>query len=895
MQHDYRYWTSDGVESDEQMFEVGRRDFGILTKGLDVTGKVALEVGCGPGRLLKAASEVFDLVYGIDCSEAALKRANTVLENSKNVKTVLTSGMSFPEVPANSVDFVYSFAAMFSMPVKAFASNLSEVARTLKPAGIARLQLYLGAEIIHSEEDTLGIRTYQTENFYNAVKALGFELVSDERLVLPFEISDEATNSIARIVTLKKVSKPSQEDVLALLTSEQEAVEGGSFTGSLTEYQMALSRANQHLASGNTAEAITALEFAVANYKEVTEDVLSLLEVLKFKQGVGEVFGSAELYEKNLRVLKDRFPKIATVIERATIGSEFSLVTASNGEKLLSIRDTLLDNGSRPSQAAQMWAERQRSSVRPDEFSKVVVVGFSAAYHIEELLNKGVSSLAVVEPNPAVIKAACGLRDLTKILTSIDALEIDSSVKFKEHRTLFIHPQTNQLEAKAVSEFRRSYFSAKGIDTLKPNIGVVGPVYGGTLPMFHSAVRTLNVMGQKVIPFDFSKFNSGFQSLDSYVSKPAGIRDSFVKMLSDVALARITENPVDVLICLAQAPLTPDALTEIRKRGIITALWFVEDCSRFASWQVLAKHFDYVFTIQKEPWLSAVEQAGAGKAVYMPSACDPTVHRPITLSEEDKQRFGSEISFVGAGYNNRQHVFAQFSHMDFKIWGTEWPGAVPFPRLVQEGARRMSVEEYVKVFNASKINLNLHSSTERDGVDPKGDFINPRTFELAACGAFQLVDRRSLLPELFTEEEIPQFSTVEELKSKIEYFRDKPEEREKYVRRARARVLAEHTYEQRIQQMLGYIYADHFESLQNKQQSDPWEDVLELAAEDPELRKFLEEARAEGCSPVIDDIVARKVRTGSGDLSEVEQKLLFIFNFASQIISVEAQRRGLKT
>lgn len=31
---------------------------------------------------------------------------------------------------------------------------------------------------------------------------------------------------------------------------------------------------------------------------------------------------------------------------------------------------------------------------------------------------------------------------------------------------------------------------------------------------------------------------------------------------------------------------------------------------------------------------------------------------------------------------------------------------------------------------------------ERDGVEPYGDFVNPRTFESAACGAFQLVDSR---------------------------------------------------------------------------------------------------------------------------------------------------------
>ena len=44
--------------------------------------------------------------------------------------------------------------------------------------------------------------------------------------------------------------------------------------------------------------------------------------------------------------------------------------------------------------------------------------------------------------------------------------------------------------------------------------------------------------------------------------------------------------------------------------------------------------------------------------------------------------------------------------------------------------------EAVKIFNASRINLNLHSSPYHLGINPEGDYVNPRTFDLAAAGPF---------------------------------------------------------------------------------------------------------------------------------------------------------------
>ena len=87
--------------------------------------------------------------------------------------------------------------------------------------------------------------------------------------------------------------------------------------------------------------------------------------------------------------------------------------------------------------------------------------------------------------------------------------------------------------------------------------------------------------------------------------------------------------------------------------------------------------------------------------------------------------------------------------------------------------------------------------------------MNPRTFEIAACGGFQLVDRRSLLGELFatgTEDaELAVFDRIEDLVPRIQHFLAHPDEREAVARRGQVRVLRDHTYAARMQTLLDFV------------------------------------------------------------------------------------------
>ena len=337
---------------------------------------------------------------------------------------------------------------------------------------------------------------------------------------------------------------------------------------------------------------------------------------------------------------------------------------------------------------------------------------------------------------------------------------------------------------------------------------VVLPLYGGSLPIGRFAAQGLQEAGCLVDTFEAPDFYGAFsaiQKLHVATERAEFLENSFLQVISQAILAKVEAFKPDLVLCLAQAPMSRQTLKKLRADNITTAMWFVEDYKLFTYWQAYAPYYDFFAVIQKEPFLSELESIGVTNALYLPLAALPSFHKHLELSAVEKKQFGSDLSFLGAGYPNRQEAFAKLTHYDFKIWGTEWEQSQALAPLVQRKGQRISAEEAVKIYNATTININLHSSVYTDKLVSEGDFVNPRTFELAACGAFQLVDKRSLMPELFEQDELVTFESLQELESLIQQYKNNPQEREAISRKAQEKVYKEHTYAKRMQTLLNFI------------------------------------------------------------------------------------------
>ena len=339
---------------------------------------------------------------------------------------------------------------------------------------------------------------------------------------------------------------------------------------------------------------------------------------------------------------------------------------------------------------------------------------------------------------------------------------------------------------------------------------VVLPLYGGSLPIGRYCTAALRQLGHLVEVFEAPDFYPSYKALQGLkvgTDRLQYLENSYLQVLSQAVLAKVETFEPDLVLAQAQAPLSIQALKRLKRDGVTTAMWFVEDFRLFTYWKGFAPHYDFFAVIQRDQIFEDLQAIGVQNSLYLPLAAQPDVHKPLALSAAEQRKFGSDVSFMGAGYPNRRVAFRELIRHDFKLWGTEWEGDSVLEPYVQQAGARVSSADCVRIFNATKVNINLHSSIQGKELVTGGDFINPRTFEIAACRAFQLVDRRGLMPEAFAEDELATFGSMDELQEKIVHFLAHPEKREAIARRGQQRVLREHTYAARMQTLLDFMVA----------------------------------------------------------------------------------------
>ncbi len=520
------------------------------------------------------------------------------------------------------------------------------------------------------------------------------------------------------------------------------------------------------------------------------------------------------MFESNLSVMARRHPALADAIREAG-GGALTVLPARNGLPTAQRNGRWIHSAYDPVREAESWASEQASSGRAQE--SLVILGVGLLYHVEALRLRAAADtkVMVVAPDLAELHDAFASRSIGHLLQTIsfvsgspDAVAGELASVGCPLRLVSYAPAmaSHGTYYAAFEEQLRRRIAARAGGQL--NIAVVGPIYGGSLPIARYAVRALEELGHRVGWIDHSVHDRSYEELAKLddLRHRQVIQSRLAEVLSQFTLARLAEDPPDVVLALAQAPLTSVVLEHLRRKKFVCAMWFVENYRHLTYWQQLAASYDYWFVIQRDPCRDALRQAGARDVVYVPMAADPLIHRPIELTADEQEEFGADLSFVGAGYANRRTLLPKLiaPGWTFRLWGNEWDGADALGSVLQRGGARIDTATCMKVFNASRINLNLHSWSGT-GLDPQADFVNPRTFELASCGAFQLVDERALLPELFSGDEVRSFKTFDELPSLIRRWLGDPDARAAAALGARRRVLAEHTYVHRMKDILSHI------------------------------------------------------------------------------------------
>jgi spore maturation protein CgeB len=308
----------------------------------------------------------------------------------------------------------------------------------------------------------------------------------------------------------------------------------------------------------------------------------------------------------------------------------------------------------------------------------------------------------------------------------------------------------------------------------------------------------------------------GFEAIDT------GVREALQQLVSELVVSTpeamhetaARERPGAVLV-MNGLHVFPDnhleQIAEIRKLGIVTAIWFVDDPYFTQDTSVICRHYDHVFThelgcVEFYRWL------GVESVHYIPLCVNPAMFHPRRTGPQYKY----DIVFIGNAFRNRTELFDKLApYLSTKkvlIAGGFWERLGNYSQLapfIRDGF--IPPAETANYYSGAKLVINIHRPWE-NGQDNRNTYqlpsrsINPRTYEISACGTMQLTDVRDDLGSFYRPGyDLDTFGSAEELHHKIDYYLNHEKERRQMAVRGLHTTLRNHTFTARLPQLLSIM------------------------------------------------------------------------------------------
>jgi len=337
------------------------------------------------------------------------------------------------------------------------------------------------------------------------------------------------------------------------------------------------------------------------------------------------------------------------------------------------------------------------------------------------------------------------------------------------------------------------------------NILIIGKFYTEGFAL-HIA-ETLATMGHSVRRFE-PGFHSGriggrlWHRLDqvrgviysSTDSLPA-VRAQRMKALWQV----VEQGPLDMVI-VCHDFLWPEEVVELKKRsGALVAMWFPDAMVNFGRAFFMNAAYDGLFF--KDPFIvKTLSGVLASPVYYLPECFNPEKHF-LPEGELPGAKYQCDITTAGNQHSWRVAFYKHLASYDVKLWGQPAPLWMPTGPVAKMHQKQLVLnQDKARAFLGAKVVLNNLHYGEIGGL-------NVRAFEAAGIGAFQMVDWRPGLSQLFEDgKEIISFRGVNDLKEKLDYWLIRSDERNEIAKEGKARAYAEHTYQLRLSLLIETLY-----------------------------------------------------------------------------------------
>lgn len=250
----------------------------------------------------------------------------------------------------------------------------------------------------------------------------------------------------------------------------------------------------------------------------------------------------------------------------------------------------------------------------------------------------------------------------------------------------------------------------------------------------------------------------------------------------------------DAVVCNAGAmSLSLTLHQELRATGVTTVGIALSDPDVFSTQgKIYSHHFDLYYT---NAAVSLAEYADIGvKARLLPFAASASFHRPLP---EVKKKY--DVIIVGHARADRLSVVAELDkHFKVGLYGKGWRRWGILPR-----GRQVNGEAQVRALNSGRAYISF-AQTMAGHTNVKVGL-----FEAVACGTPVFTAVFPEMEQYFAyDQEIIGFTGLPELVEKLSYYLAHPAKLAQVAQIARERLLREHTWVRRWEQVLGDILLD---------------------------------------------------------------------------------------
>ncbi len=322
-----------------------------------------------------------------------------------------------------------------------------------------------------------------------------------------------------------------------------------------------------------------------------------------------------------------------------------------------------------------------------------------------------------------------------------------------------------------------------------------------SLHYFTSMVR----LGVDVVPFDPDYFATSSPIERAVARIRKGPSQDRVTAVSEKIISICQKSSFDFVFVMAENFFGADTMGAIRSAVKFPPLFlyhshdnnFSAGICKPNNFEATLKAYDFLFTTKSQN-VARYRQLGQPGSCYIASAYEPMVHRVIPDSESHAAKLGIEISFIGTYDRSRDPVFEKVGWDKLQVWGDFWRRSPHFKRHTERiHPEAVFYFEFADILGHSKISLGLLR-------EEAGDRHTQRTFEIPACGGFQMAPRNDEIQSFFKDgEEIALYDSIDELKEKAEFYLSHESARHKIAQAGMRRcVNGGNSYMDRVKLML---------------------------------------------------------------------------------------------